>query len=321
MLCILSTNRDIFFNLAAEEYFLKNSKEEFLILWQADDSVVVGKHQNAMAEVNYLWALKNNIQIARRLTGGGTVYHGAGNLNFTFIRNGEEGKLIDFKRFVSPIVDYLHSIGVPAATGKRNDILVEDLKISGNAEHVFKKRVLHHGTLLFDADLSKLKNAIQVDKKKYRDKAVQSVRSQVTNISNLLKSKITILQFESGLFRHLQDYHSRSVVYKLTRHEINTIDALRSEKYRTPEWIYGYSPPFEFSKTIQWHGSHVNISLKIHKGYIQQIHFEADVKNELWQKLEAGLKNCFYHIPDIQKRIHLMNPVDEESTQLAEMFF
>ena len=109
MHCILSKNRDIFFNLATEEHFLKNKSEEFCMLWQSDDSVVVGKHQNAMAEVNYLWALKNNITIARRLTGGGTVYHGPGNLNFTFIRNGEAGKLIDFKRFVSPVVEFCNN--------------------------------------------------------------------------------------------------------------------------------------------------------------------------------------------------------------------
>jgi lipoate---protein ligase len=321
MLCILSTNRDIFFNLAAEEYFLKNSMEEICMLWQSDDSVVVGKHQNAMAEVNYLWALKNNIPIARRLTGGGAVYHGSGNLNFTFIRNGEPGRLVDFNRFVFPIIKYLQSIGISAESGKRNDILVDDFKISGNAEHVFKTRVLHHGTLLFNANLNKLNESIKVKKDKFRDKAVQSVRSQVTNIYSLLKSGKNLKQFESELFKYLQSYYNFSECYEISPKELGAIETLRDNKYARNEWIYGYSPPYEFSNSILWQGNQVTISMNITKGYIKQITLESSAKKELWQKIEEQLLGCPYLLYDIQKRLRQIISNSEMISHLSELFF
>ena len=156
------------------------------MLWQSEDSVVVGKHQNAMAEINYRFLQREGVPVARRLSGGGTVFHGDGNVNFTYLINGEKGKLIDFRRFVSPVVDYLATLGIPAEIGTRNDILVEGLKVSGNAEHVYRSRVLHHGTLLFGANLERPNMAIQVVPGRFTDRAVQSNRSKVTNISNYL---------------------------------------------------------------------------------------------------------------------------------------
>jgi lipoate-protein ligase A len=321
MLCILSTNHDIFFNLAAEEYFLKNSTEEICMLWQSDDSVVVGKHQNAMAEINYLWTIKNNVPIARRLTGGGTVFHGPGNLNFTFIRNGEPGKLVDFKRFVTPIIHYLHSIGIQAKAGGRNDIIVNKLKISGNAEHVYKTRVLHHGTLLFSADLNKLNESIKAKKEYYKDKAVQSVRSQVTNIKSLIHTEMTLKNFQTRLFTYLQDYYSADAGYELTSADIQEINELRNNKYITQKWIYGYSPPFEFSKTIEWQGSQVKIWMKIVKGCIREILLESETENKTLQKIEEQLIGCEYLLSSIQNKILQIISDNEKSMELSEMCF
>ena len=321
MLCILSANSDIFFNLAAEEFLLMHSKKDICMLWQSDESVVVGKHQNAMAEVNYLWTFKNNIPVARRLTGGGTVYHGPGNLNFTFIRNGETGKLVDFKRFVTPIINYLHSLGILAEAGSRNDILVNGLKISGNAEHVYKTRVLHHGTLLFNADLDKLKESIKVNKQNFRDRAVQSVRSQVTNIKDLLPMEMTINEFESGLFNYLQHYYNLFERYELIPSEINEINGLRSDKYLTNNWIYGYSSSFEFSKTIRWQGNPVKIQMKIIKGHISQIHLEHDPENTMWLEIKKQLTDCEYSFPAIQNRLKRIISNKDENQLLSEMFF
>lgn len=321
MLCILSPNNDIYFNLAAEEYFLKNKSQNICMIWHSEETVVVGKHQNAMAEVNYLWTLEHNIPVARRLTGGGTVFHGPGNLNFTFIQNGEPGKLVNFERFVRPVVDYIKSLGIPAEIGKRNDILVKNLKISGNAEHVYKNRVLHHGTLLFEADLDKLKNSLLVVKSRYRDKAVQSVRSPVANINSFLNSEMTYLQFTSGLFDYLKQYFETPNTYELTVQEIAEIDALRNEKYYTMDWIYGYSPPFEYSHSFQWEAIPVKLTIKIIKGCIHYIQVESSENNELWQKLEDLLQGCAYRIPDVQERLSQIVTDKNDNRQLARSFF
>jgi lipoate-protein ligase A len=321
MLCILNPSRDIYFNLAAEEYLLKNSDSEVIMLWQSDHSVVVGKHQNALAEVNYLWALKNNISIARRLTGGGTVYHGPGNLNFTFIRNGEPGRLVDFKRFVLPIIDFLRTLGIEAMAGERNDILVNGLKISGNAEHVFKSRVLHHGTLLFDADLNELNSSIRMNKKNYRDKAVQSVSSRVTNIRSLLKKDIPFEQFTSALFTYLMQYFSHASRYELEAHKIKSIQLLRNNKYSQEEWIFGYSPPFEFSNIARWNNYMLNIDLKIEKGNIHNISIRSDEKNVLFIRLEKHLTGCHYLLPAIERKVYQIVKNKKETEIISALFF
>ena len=136
MYCIISDTRDPYFNLATEEYLMKHSEEDIFLLWQSELCVVVGKHQNTYAEINYPFIREHNIKVARRLSGGGTVFHDRGNLNFTFIRNGEPGKLVDFRRFVSPVIEMLQQLNVHAVMGGKNDILVDGKKISGNAEHV-----------------------------------------------------------------------------------------------------------------------------------------------------------------------------------------
>jgi len=177
MIGILSRSRNVFFNLAVEEYLLKQKTDDVFMLWQSGISVVVGKHQNTYAEINHAYIREHQIPVVRRLSGGGAVFHGPGNLNFTFIQNGEPGKMVNFRKFVTPVIEYLKTLGLSAEIGTQNEILIGGVKISGNAEHIFKKRVLHHGTLLFNVDLSMLKEAIKVVPERYIGKAVQSNRS------------------------------------------------------------------------------------------------------------------------------------------------
>ncbi|NJK98346.1 MAG: lipoate--protein ligase family protein [Bacteroidales bacterium] len=195
MLLLISQTKDTAINLATEDYLLKNSSENIVYLYIDRPCVVVGKHQNAMAEVNYRFLCENNIPLYRRISGGGTVFHDEGNINFTFIQNGEEGNLVNFRAFIEPIRDFLISLGVLAEIGPRNDILVDGLKVSGNAEHVYRKRTLHHGTLLFSSSLNFLRNALRVEEGKYTDKAVKSVRSKVTNLKDYIKDEFTAEQF------------------------------------------------------------------------------------------------------------------------------
>src|SRR4030042_3173441 len=161
MQCIYSRNNDPYYNLATEEYFLRQGEDDIFMLSRSNPSVIVGKHQNTLAEINYKFAIKNNIQVARRLTGGGTVYQDMGNVNFSFIRQGEPGKLVNFGNFIAPIVSFLQAIGIEAYQGIKNEIMAYGRKISGNAEHVYKNRVLHHGTLLFNTNLNSLSESLK----------------------------------------------------------------------------------------------------------------------------------------------------------------
>ena len=187
MICIKSDSNDPYFNLAAEEYLLKERKEDIYFQYINAPSVVIGKHQNALSEINLDYMNKNEILLARRISGGGAVYHDDGNLNYSFLTSEEAGDLIQFKKYTAPVIEILRLLGVEARLGKRNEILTDGGKISGTASHVYKNRTLHHGTLLFNSDLEKLAKCLYVDSSRIKDKAVKSVRSEVVNISDLLK--------------------------------------------------------------------------------------------------------------------------------------
>ena len=245
-----SISSDPYFNLATEEYLLKESNEEYFLTYVNEPSIIVGKHQNTYAEINLDFVRKNNIKVARRLTGGGTVFHDYGNLNFTFIVNGKEGQLVDFKKHTSPIIDFLETLSVKAEFGGKNDLLMDGLKISGNAEHVFRNRVLHHGTLLVDTELSSLSEALKVDPMKYQDKAVRSIRSRISNISGVLKEKLSTDQLRNRLTDYIRKEKNCSD-YELTEPDSQRISALRDKKFSTWEWNYGYAPKYTFTRAIK----------------------------------------------------------------------
>ena len=180
------------------------------MIYRNEPSVIIGKHQNTLAEINHPYLNEHEIHLVRRLSGGGTVYHDMGNINFLFILSGEAGKLVDFKRFLLPVLTILQNMGLPVEYGGRNDLLIDGKKISGNAEHVFRNRILHHGTLLYSSDLTVLENVLRVSPGKYIDKAVRSVRSKVTNISDYLKSKMTVEKFTQKLYEEIKSHFSIS---------------------------------------------------------------------------------------------------------------
>ena len=184
MLCVNNIYTDPYFNMAMEEYFLKNFTENIFILWRNEPAVIVGKHQNSLAEINVDYVTEKGIKVVRRLTGGGAVFHDLGNINFTFIENGSKP---DFQKFTRPILDVLIDLGVDARFEGRNDLTIGGRKFSGNAIAVWKNRTLEHGTLLFSAVMEDLSGALKVNPLKFEDKAVKSTRSRVTNISEHLK--------------------------------------------------------------------------------------------------------------------------------------
>ena len=290
--CINQSNSDPYFNLAAEEYFLKNFQENIFMLWRSRSSVVVGKHQNALAEINHEFVRKNKIPVARRLSGGGTVFHDPGNVNFSFIRNVEKISEVNFTVFTVPVVEALKKLGVEAYSTGRNDLLVDGKKISGNAEHVHRNRVLHHGTLLFDSQLEALKGVLKVDLSKFEDKAVQSNRSEVTNIADYLKKPISVQEFTDFLFGEIRKHTAEALVYELSDIDRTAIQKLSTEKYQTWDWIFGYSPRYRFTNKMETEDGVVYITFLVEHGHITEVSLSGAISLELTQKITDSLIGC-----------------------------
>lgn len=249
MRIILQPTHDPYFNIATEEYLLKHSSDDYIILYRNTPSVIVGKHQNTMAELNHTFINSRKIPVIRRLSGGGTVFHDLGNVNFCFIVNGREGNLVDFKRFTAPIIEFLKELGLNAYRGEKNDIRIGNYKVSGNAEHVYKNRVMHHGTLLYSTNMLWLEQAIKSNENSYTDRAIRSNRSQTINIAELLPHPMTIETFEIALSEFLTKYHSATPL-QLDDSSKRTISTLATTKYTDWNWNYGYNASYDFKVNI-----------------------------------------------------------------------
>ncbi|MBQ0111387.1 MAG: lipoate--protein ligase family protein, partial [Oscillospiraceae bacterium] len=245
MLFVLNNSFDPAYNLATEEYLLKQKQMPAIMLWQNDRSIIIGKNQNTMAEINYPYVNENGITVCRRLTGGGAVFHDKGNLNYTVISD-NTNKLGDYSYFSQDLTDFLKTLGLDAEMSGRNDVLLCGKKICGNAQTTYKNLVLHHGCILFSADLSSLSNALKVNPAKIADKGIKSVKSRVVNIRSQLKEKMEIDRFRE-LFGDFMIKRHSLVPYELTDDEKNIIKKLKDEKYSTYEWNYGTSPQYSYS--------------------------------------------------------------------------
>jgi lipoate---protein ligase len=299
-------------NLATEEYFLKNATDEFFIIWVSQPAVIVGKHQNALAEINYRYVLENDIMVARRISGGGTVVHDLQNLNFCFIANG----VLDFKQALFPIINYLQSLGLNAYMGDKNEIKVGDFKVSGNSAHVYKNRVMHHGTLLFNSDLTRLKKAIEIQPGKYFDKAVQSNRSSVTNIFDELDSKINFDEFTDGLISYVSQNINSLQSRTIRPSENLVIENLAVEKYCTNDWIYGYSPKYFFKSSVGLFNEMWQAELEVEKGKIHQANiFRERFKMEQLENLLVGKYHLFGPIQEA------LNGLDNNKGRLNETIY
>ncbi len=318
MLCIISPENRPGFNLAAEEYFFKNFAEDIFLLYINTPSVIVGKHQNALAEINPQYVRENNIAVIRRLSGGGAVYHDEGNLNFSFHQTVDDPAKVSFKIFNEPVVKVLRKLGAPAEISKRNDIFVDGLKISGHAEHVFRNRVLSHGTLLFNADKEKLSKAIKNTSGTFNGKAIQSVRSKIGNISDFTGTSITIERLADEILKQILSEVDGAKTYTLTSDDVRNIEQLETEKYATWEWNFGYSPKYRFTKQVDETG----ISVSVEKGVMTEIEitgsfFNDDEKNAV---IEA-LKNSFHHYGQIKALLDVPVLAKDKQDQLLECLF
>jgi lipoate---protein ligase len=296
MLCLLPEETDPYFCLSAEEFLLKNSDEDIFMVWQSTDVVVVGKHQNALAEINYRYIRENGIKVARRISGGGTVFHDSGNINFSFIKHVNSPQEVSFSYFTGLIVRALQELGVSAGTSGRNDLVVEKKKISGNAEHIYKNRVLHHGTLLFDSDLKNLGNAIQVIPGKYLGKAVESIRSEVANISEFLPIPLRKEDFIIHIVKFLKIIFPDMVDYQIPEKDKDKISMLSRQKFETPEWQFGYSPGYTFLNAIELKNRDLYIELSVEKAIIKKARLSGNFYSEKERKQLEALLAGKYHL-------------------------
>jgi lipoate-protein ligase A len=282
MLILDSPSDDPRFNIAAEEYLLKETEGEYAFFYINTPSIIIGKHQNAWAEINLQWTGKHKIPVIRRISGGGTVWHDTGNLNFSFILNGEEGKLVNFRKYALPVLEYLKGSGVPAEFGKRNEILVGGLKVSGNAECVHRRRVLHHGTLLFSSNLASLEQALQTDPDRYDDKAVQSVRSKTGNISDFLPGEMDMGKFRRGLAQYISTYFAGAENYLLDASAEDRIEELIRDKYSLWKWNIGYSPRYSLEREWEIEGVQIRAAVDVEKGQIRSCRFTTPVVGQFF---------------------------------------
>ena len=304
MLCIIRHETDPYFNLAAEEYVLKNFERDSFMLWRNEPAIIVGKHQNTLAEINQEYVKENMIKVVRRLSGGGAVFHDLGNLNFTFIASGENHQLVDFRKFTQPILEVLQKLKIEARFEGRNDLTIDGRKFSGNAEHVHKNRVLHHGTLLFSSQMADLSSALKVDPDKFQDKAVKSVRSRVTNISEHLKTPLSVLEFRDLVLKHVMESTPGAELYSFTQDDIAAISRLRDEKYITWEWNFGYSPKYNFRKTVKTNGGKLEVTLEVVNGTIEKARFFGDYFNKLDPvDIEQALTGTLHNETAIRERL------------------
>ncbi|MEG1411146.1 MAG: lipoate--protein ligase, partial [Terrisporobacter sp.] len=297
-----------YFNLAMEEFYLKNTKEDIFLLWRNDSSIIVGKNQNTLSEINYDYVKENNINVVRRQSGGGAVFHDLGNINFTFI-SCNDNSFSDFKRFTMPIINALKGLNINAEFSGRNDLLINDKKFSGNAQYNYKDKVMHHGTLLFSSVINNLSDALKVKPSKFEGKSVKSVKARVTNISEHLDNSMDILKFKDYLMNFVLNSDDNNKIYTMTEDDIQSINKLVEEKYSTWNWNFGISPKYTLNNELKYAGGNVDFSLDVEKGLIKNIKFFGDFfgKNDV-SFIEDKLTNVKHdenHIKEVLKDVNI----------------
>ena len=304
---LMNKSTNPYFNLALYEYTMKHIDvdDEFFFLWRNDPAVIIGKNQNAVEEINQKYIDENGVKVARRVSGGGAVYHDLGNLNFTFVINVDDPGKVNYKKYVQPIIDALDSMGIKAEASGRNDILIDGLKISGNAQRVTNGKLMHHGTLLFDVNLEHMVQALNVAPDKFVSKGVKSVRSRVTNIKEHLPEDTDIFDFWDKLQYYLSNNGQDSEII-LTDDDIAKIEFEAMNTFSTYDWVYGASPEFDMTNEKRFTGGKVEVKVKVDQGHIEDIRFYGDYLGVMDVKdIEDRSINTRFTITDVSAILDL----------------
>ncbi len=304
MLLVITENTEPALNLATEEYLLKNFKEEIFFLWRNAPSIIIGKNQNAYSEIDIDYVKEKNITVVRRQTGGGAVFHDLGNVNFSYITSYKDGEDISFERFTRPVCGFINTLGARAEFAGRNDIVIDGQKISGNAQTVYKNRFLHHGTLLFSADMTDLSKALTVNPLKIQSKGIKSVRARVTNISAHIKEQMDVKEFMARLFSYTAQSDPDGRIYELTDKDMEAIRKLRAEKYGAWSWNFGENPDYSFKKGAKFTAGIIEVGMNIENEQIKDISLKGDFfANGEIDGLESLLRGLPHREEDIRKAL------------------
>lgn len=303
---------DPHYNLAFEEYVLNNCTQgEILLLWQNDNTIVIGQNQNAEAEINHSFVEQHGIHVVRRMTGGGAVYHDLGNLNYSFITDVVDAEQLTMETFTRPVVAALKALGLEAEASGRNDILVSGKKVSGTAQRLARGRILHHGTLLFDSDPSMVAGALNVDPTKFQSKSSKSVRSRIGNIKSFLSQEMELRDFWEYLKNALSAGGFQPM--ELGEDALAEIRRLKESKYDTWEWNFGKSPKFDLTNKRRFDGGTLEIGVQVEKGVIKEAAFYGDFLSVTsLEPLTEGLKGCLFREAEVRMVL--------ETFPLREMF-
>lgn len=306
MIYVINNKDSCFFNHGAEEYLMNNFDDEIFMLWINSPSILIGRNQNTITEIDLDYVKRNGIDVVRRLSGGGTVYNDLGNINFTFItkRNPEIQVKDGFEKFALPVINALNSLGVNAVFTGRNDITIDDKKISGNAQYFKKDKLLHHGTLLFDCDMSKLSFALKSKSIKFKDKAIKSVGARVTNIYPYLHKPMSLEEFRDYLKEYIINTHDIETIYEFNEKDINEINKIAERRFKTWEWNYGKSPKYRYENSVKYPSGVVEYNLNVEDGIIKGISIYGDFFGENNIKdLELSLIGVKHNLLDLENSL------------------
>lgn len=315
-------------NLAIEEYAVKNLdiNESYLLFYINEPSIIIGKNQNSIEEINIDYVEENNIHVVRRLSGGGAVYHDLGNLNFSFITKDDGDSFHNFKKFTEPVVAALRKLGVQAEMSGRNDLLANGLKISGNAQFSTKGRMFSHGTLLFQTNMDDVVAALKVRKDKIESKGIKSIRSRVANIADLLDEPMTIEEFRRFLLKNIFEDKEEIPEYCLDEKDWRVIEQISQERYKNWDWTYGKSPAFNIQRSNRFPVGLIDARLNVKKGLIQSCKIYGDFfgAGDV-EEIESGLAGVRYEKAAIKQALesidvpHYFGEVTKE--EIADLLY
>lgn len=282
MLLIKLESTNAYFNFAAEEYLLKNFDEDIFVCAIYDESISIGVNQNTMGEINAMFVKKNNIKVVRRKSGGGTVFHDKGCINYSFIFRDDQSAIDDFSRFTEPVLGFLNNkLNLNASFRKRNDIVIDDKKISGMSKYKMNGKIVQHGTIMISASIKTMISAIKGSPKEIKGMDTGSPDVHYANVVSFIPgTEMTTSKIMDSLMAYVKSICETALPYTLTKDDIENINKLVEEKYLTWDWNYGQSPDYDYKKSISCPCGIIEVHLKVESGIIKDARFYGDFFSE-----------------------------------------